>query len=138
MEQLFTFIGNHPFLVGIFVVLLVLFIRNEMNRGGATISAQELVQLVNNEGAVVVDLRDKAEFEAGHIVDAINIPYASLETRMDELKKYEGKPIVLACKMGQHSGTAGTQLKKAGFDNVTRLRGGIAEWRGQSLPVVKA
>lgn len=138
MDQLFVFIGNHPFLVGAFVVLLALFIRNEMNRGGATISAQELVQLVNNEGAVVVDLRDKAEFDAGHIVDAVNIPYASIESRMDELKKFEGKPIVLACKMGQHSGTAGTTLKKAGYDNVSRLRGGITEWRGQSLPVVKA
>ena len=138
MEQLFTFIGNHPILVGAFVVLLALFIRNEMTRGGATLSVQDVVNLVNNEGAVVLDIRDKAEFDAGHIVDSINIPYASLESRIDELKKHDGKPIVIACKMGQHAGAAGTALKKAGFDNVSRLRGGIAEWRGQNLPVVKA
>ncbi|XOV84048.1 MAG: rhodanese-like domain-containing protein [bacterium] len=137
MEQLFAFISNHPFLVGAFVVLLALFIRNEMSRGGAAVSAQELVQLVNNENAVVVDLRDKAEFEAGHIVDAINIPFAALESRMDELNAYKAKPIVLACKMGQHSGSAGTQLRKAGFEQVSRLRGGIADWRAQNLPVVK-
>lgn len=138
MDQLFSFVGNHPYLVGAFVVLLALFIRNEMSRGGATISAQELVQLVNNEGAIVVDIREKAEYDQGHIVDAINIPYANLEARMDELEKHKDKPIVLACKMGQHSGTAGTQLRKAGYAQVSRLRGGIAEWRGQSLPVVKA
>ena len=138
MDQLFTFISNHPFLVGAFVVLLALFIRNEMNRGGTTLGAQQVVNLVNNEGAVVLDIRDKADFDAGHIVDSLNIPYASLESRIDELKKYEGKPIVVACKMGQHAGAAGTQLKKAGFENVCRLRGGIAEWRGQNLPVVKA
>ena len=138
MEQLFTFVSNHPILVGAFLVLLVLFIRNEMTRGGATLGAQEVVNLVNNEGAVVLDIRDKAEFDAGHIVDSVNIPYASLESRIDELKKHEGKPIVIACKMGQHAGAAGTQLKKAGFENVSRLRGGIAEWRGQNLPVVKA
>ena len=137
MEQLFAFISNHPFLVGAFVVLLALFIRNEMSRGGAAVSAQELVQLVNNDGAVVVDLRDKAEFEAGHIVDSINIPFAVIETRMDELNPYKDKPIVLACKMGQHSGSAGTQLRKAGFEQVSRLRGGIADWRAQNLPVVK-
>ncbi len=137
MEQLFAFISNHPFLVGTFAVLLALFIRNEMSRGGAAVSAQELVQLVNNEGAVVVDLRDKAEFDAGHIVDAINIPFAAIETRMDELNPHKGKPIVLACKMGQHSGSAGTQLRKAGFEQVSRLRGGIADWRAQNLPVVK-
>ena len=138
MDQLFMYVGNHPYLVGAFVVLLALFIRNEMSRGGATVSAQELVQLVNNEGAIVVDVRDKAEFEGGHIVDAINIPYGNIESRLGELKKYQDKPIVLACKMGQHSGAAGTALRKAGFENVSRLRGGIAEWRGQSLPVVKA
>jgi rhodanese-related sulfurtransferase len=137
MEQLFAFISNHPFLVGAFAVLLALFIRNEMSRGGAAVSAQELVQLVNNDGAIVVDLRDKAEFEAGHIVDSINIPFAAIETRMDELNPHKDKPIVLACKMGQHSGSAGTQLRKAGFEQVSRLRGGIADWRAQNLPVVK-
>jgi len=138
MDQLFAFVGNHPYLVGIFVVLLALFIRNEMTRGGATLSAQQVVNLVNNEGAVVVDIRDKAEFDAGHIVGSINIPYANLEARADELKKHADKPLVVACKMGQQSGAAGTALRKAGFENVVRLRGGITEWRGQSLPVVKA
>ena len=138
MEQFFTFLGNHPLLVGAFVLLLILFIRNEMQRGGASISAQQLVQLVNNEGAVVVDLRDKAEFEQGHIVSSINIPFANLEKRVDELKKYQDKPLVLACKMGQHAGSAGTTLRKHGFDQVSRLSGGIGEWRNQNLPVVKS
>jgi len=44
----------------------------------------------------------------------------------------------VACKMGQHSGTAGTLLKKNGFANVSRLMGGYAEWRAQNLPVVKS
>ena len=138
MEELFTFISNHPILVGTFVVLLVLFIRNEMNRGGAVVGVQELVQLVNNENALVVDVRDKAEFDQGHIVDAINIPFANIETRADELNKHKDRPIVIACKMGQHSGAAGTALRKKGFENVSRLRGGIAEWRSQNLPVVKS
>ena len=138
MDQLFTYISNHPFLVGAFVLLLILFIRNEMSRGGKTVSAQELVQLVNNEDALVVDVRDKAEFDAGHIVDAINIPFAKLESRADELAKHKDKPLVVACKMGQHAGAAGTVLKKKGFENVSRLRGGIAEWRNQSMPVIKA
>ena len=138
MDQLFEFIGNHPYLVGAFVVLLVLFIRNETQRGGSSVSAQQLVGLVNREGAVVLDLRDQKEYEAGHIVDSVNIPYASLEPRLSEVEKYKDKPIVLACKMGQHAGSAGTALRKNGFANVSRLSGGIAEWRNQNLPVVKA
>lgn len=138
MDQLFTFISNHPFLVGTFVLLLALFIRNETQRGGQTVSAQQLVDMVNREDALVLDVRDKKDFEAGHIVDAVNIPYASLESRLTELKDFKDKPVVVACKMGQHSGAAGTLLRKNGFEMVRRLTGGVAEWRNQNLPVIKS
>jgi rhodanese-related sulfurtransferase len=137
MERFLEFVGNHPFLTGTFALLLVLFIRNEMRRGGHSISVQQLVDLVNREGAVVLDVRDRKEFESGHIVGAINIPYANLDTRIDELRKYGEKPIIVACRMGQHSGAAGTLLRKQGFKNVSRLAGGMAEWLNQNLPVVR-
>jgi rhodanese-related sulfurtransferase len=138
MEKLFQFIANHPFLVGAFVLLLILFIRNETRRGGRTVSAQQLVDLVNREGALVLDVRDRKEFQAGHIVEAVNIPFASLESRLDELGKHRERPIVVVCRMGQHGGAAGTLLRKHGFQNVSRLSGGMAEWMNQNLPVVKA
>ena len=137
MGQLFEFVGNHLFLTGAFVVLLVAFVANEMRRGGRSISSQELVHLVNRESALVLDIRDRKEFEAGHIVDAKNIPFASLESRIGELEPWRDRPVVITCKMGQHSGAAGTQLRKAGFENVMRLAGGMTEWRSSSLPVVK-
>lgn len=138
MEKFFEFIGNHPFLVGLFVVLLALFIRNEMRRGGRSVSPQQLVDMVNREKAVVVDVRERKEYQAGHIVDAVNIPSTNLEGRIDELKKYRERPVVVVCKMGQNAGTAGTLLRKHGFENVSKLSGGMAEWRNQNLPVVKA
>lgn len=138
MDQFFTFLGNHPLLVGAFLLLVFLFFRNESARAGATIGTQELVRLVNKDNAVVLDVRERSEFEEGHIVDAVNIPYGSLESRIDELAKYKEKPLVIACKMGQHSGAAGTLLQKNGFTNVVRLSGGYSEWRGQNLPVVKS
>ena len=137
MSQLFEFVGNHPILIGIFAVLLTLFIRNETQRGGRGVSPQELVNLVNKEGAVVIDVRDSKEFAAGHIVDAVNVPHTSLEGRLAELEKYKEKPVTIVCKMGQHAGTAGAVLRKAGFASVSRLSGGMTEWRNQNLPVVK-
>jgi rhodanese-related sulfurtransferase len=137
MAQLFEFIGHHPILVGIFAVLLVLFIRNETQRGGKGVSPQELVNLVNKEGAIVLDVRDSKEFAAGHIVDAVNVPHTVLESRLSELEKYKEKPVTIVCKMGQHAGTAGAMLRKAGFASVSRLSGGMTEWRNQNLPVVK-
>jgi rhodanese-related sulfurtransferase len=137
MEKILEFIVNHPFLVGTFAVLLMLFIRNEMSRGGHTLTVQRLVDLVNREGAVVLDVRDRKEFDAGHIVGAINIPYANLDSRVDELRKFAEKPIIVTCRMGQHSGAAGTLLRKRGFKNVSRLAGGMAEWLNQNLPVTR-
>lgn len=138
MDQLFEFVSNHPFLVGTFVLLLVLFIRNETQRGGQTVSPQQLVNLVNREGAVVLDVRDAKEFGSGHIVDAINIPHGALASRLNEIDTYKDKPVAIVCKMGQHAGSAGTVLRKAGFAHVSRLSGGIIEWRNQNLPVVKS
>jgi rhodanese-related sulfurtransferase len=137
MKQAFEFFGNHPLLAGAFMLLLVLFIRNEMKRGGRTVTAQELVTLVNHEGAVVLDVRDKKDFQEGHIVDAVSIPHSALKGRVRELDAFKNRPLVVTCKMGQHAGTAGMMLRKAGFENVVRLRGGIMEWRNQNLPVVK-
>ena len=137
MEQLFEFIGNHYILTGIFVVLMGIFARNELQRGGRAVSAQQLVDLINREGAVVLDVRDKNEFGEGHIVDALNIPHTAIAGRIGELERHKVKPVVVACKMGQHSGAVGTVLRKAGFENVARLRGGITEWRSQNLPVIK-
>ena len=119
------------------MLLVVLFVRNETQRGGRSVSAQGLVDMVNRENAVVVDVRDGKEFETGHIVDAINIPFASLESRWEELKPFEERPIVVACRMGQHANAAGTLLRQKGFANVAKLTGGILEWRNQNLPVVK-
>ena len=137
MDQLFEFIGNHPFLIGTFVLVLALFVRNETARGGRGVTPQELVNLVNREGALVLDVRDSKEFQAGHIVDARNIPHGSLDTRITEIEKFKAKPVAVVCKMGQHASSAGTALRKAGFEDVRRLTGGMAEWRNQNLPVVK-
>ncbi|MCX7064154.1 MAG: rhodanese-like domain-containing protein [Proteobacteria bacterium] len=137
MSQLFEFIGNHPILVSLFAVLLALFIRNETQRGGRGVSPQELVNLVNRQGGVVLDVRDSKEFATGHIVDAVNVPHGALEGRLAELEKYKTKPVTIVCAMGQHAGTAGTVLRKSGFAEVSRLSGGMSEWRNQNLPVVK-
>jgi rhodanese-related sulfurtransferase len=137
MEKLFEFVANHPFLVGTFVVLLALFIRNETRRGGRSVSAQQLVDMVNRENALVLDVRDRKEFQGGHIVDAVNIPQSSLESRLDEIRKHKDRPVVVVCRIGQNAGAAGTLLRKSGFEQVSRLSGGMTEWRNQNLPVVK-
>lgn len=137
MEKLIEFVVNHPYLVTAFVVLLAALIYTEGRRAGATINTSQLTTLVNNSNAVVVDVRDNKEFKTGHIVNAINIPSAKLAGRMKELEKYRDKSIILVDKMGQHAGTSGKALKKAGFEQVLRLQGGMQTWTSENLPLVK-
>ena len=138
MGRIFEFIGNHPFLVGAFLFFFIMFIRNESRRGGKAVTTQELVSLVNKQNALVLDVRDRKEFESGRIAESMNIPFAALESRISELQDFKEKPVVVVCKMGQQGGPAGRALRKNGFKHVTRLNGGISEWRNQNLPVVGA
>jgi rhodanese-related sulfurtransferase len=137
VEQIFEFFANHYILVSLFVFLLVAFIINEGKQGGAAITSSNLVNLVNREGAVILDIRDTKEYGAGHIAGAVNMPFTTIDSRMGELETYKEKPIVLVCKMGQHAGAGGRKLKAQGYENVRRLSGGMAEWTAGNLPVVK-
>lgn len=137
VEQIFEFISNHYILVSAFVFLLVAFVINEGKLGGAAITPTNLVNLVNREGAVLVDIRDTKEYSAGHIAGALSMPISSIDARIGELESYKDKPVVLVCKMGQHASAVGRKLKALGFENVRRLSGGMAEWTASSLPMVK-
>jgi len=123
--------------VSSFVFLLVAFVINEGKQGGAAITPTNLVNLVNREGAVLLDIRDPKEYSAGHIAGALSMPVSSIDARIGELESEKGKPVVLVCKMGQQASATGRKLKALGFENVRRLSGGMAEWTAGSLPVVK-
>ena len=108
-----------------------------MRTAAASVGPQQAVMLINRKDAVVVDIRDKKEFDAGHIVDSINIPLAKLKQRVTELKKHKEKPVLVVCKLGQHAGEAVKTLEESGHSEVIRLAGGITEWKAQSYPLVQ-
>ena len=131
-----VFIVEQWILFSILAVLVVAFIWTESQKGGKALSHHQVTRLLNGDEAVLLDVRDKKDFDNGHIVDSINIPYAKLGERSSELEKYREKTVVVVDKLGQHAGAAGKILKDKGF-TVTRLQGGISDWISQNLPVVK-
>ena len=138
IDQLFEFVQNHPVLVAAFLAVLTAWLLYELrnaNAGGVT--PNEATLLVNREDAVILDIRDKNDFKAGHIAGARNVPQSSLDDRMAELDKFKSKPIVVVCKHGQSSGAVQAKLKKAGFERALKLKGGMAQWQADSLPIVK-
>ena len=85
----------------------------------------------------MLDVRDSKDYRDGHITGAKNIPFAKLKDQLSELKPFKDKPVVLVCKMGQHSGAAGKILHAEGFSDVRRLAGGITTWTTDGLPLIK-
>ena len=133
--DLFVFVSEQWMLVSLLCVLVYAYAWTEKAKGGKSLSTHGMTLLVNKGDAVVVDLREAAEFKNGHIVDAINIPHNKVAERMSELAKFKEKTVVLVDKMGQHTGNAGRALRKEGYE-VNRLEGGMSEWQNQNLPLV--
>jgi rhodanese-related sulfurtransferase len=139
MNRLFEYTTNHPFLVAAAAILFVLVVIVEIRqraRGSNVVSVNEAV-LLANKGAVVVDVRSAADYAAGHIIDARNIPASELASHADQLKKYKEKPVLVYCENGFASAAAARALRGQGFTKVVTLRGGLTAWRQENLPLVK-
>ena len=96
--------------------------------------------------AVVIDVREPAEFETGHIPGAINIPRGVLEFQVDAhpavanvsdaALSHKDCPIVVVCRTGGRSALSAVNLQRLGFSDVRSLAGGVNAWGEASLPLV--
>ena len=94
-----------------------------------TITTSELqAKLEAGEAVNLIDVREVAELEAGHIPGVKHIPLGLLEFRMHELNK--NIPYIMVCRSGGRSGQATAFLEAQGFD-VTNMSGGMLEWTGE-------
>lgn len=101
---------------------------------GASVGTLQATRLMN-DGAVVVDVREPAEYAAGHLANSRNIPAADVAARATELPA--GKAVLVLCASGSRSGRAAAALRKAGRTDVFCLDGGLSNWQQAGLPVVK-
>lgn len=137
--KLLEFIGNHPFLFTAAGVLLILLIGNELRRlfrPFREVAPVEVVRLMN-AGARVIDLRGVEAYRKGHLPEARNIPAAELPGKLDTLAKDAETPVVVYCDAGVSSTGAAGRLSKAGIREVYSMKGGLAAWQRDSLPLSK-
>src|SRR5579885_3718184 len=86
---------------------------------------------------VLVDVREKNEWDEGYIPGAIHVPKGYLELRIEEAVPDKSKPVVLYCAGGVRSMYAGLTLKQMGYENVISMAGGFGEWKNRGLPYVQ-
>ena len=138
MDQLLEFMGNHAVLFGVFFAMLGALTWTVLGSAGSQkISPAAATRLINDEDALVLDVRGEGEFNEGHIVNALHISFNDLTNRLDKLEKYRNKTIIPVCRTGQQSSVAASKLKKSGFENVRSVSGGILAWQEANLPLTR-
>jgi len=90
---------------------MINFLKNMLGFGPA-VNYRELVQ----NGAIIIDVRTKGEFQGGHIKSSVNVPLANLNGHLSKLKK--NKPVITCCASGSRSASAKSILKSNGFEEV--------------------
>ncbi|WP_447729369.1 rhodanese-like domain-containing protein [Pseudoxanthomonas suwonensis] len=140
LETLMAFAGRHPMLSLALAGLTVAIIYTEIMRllrGYKALKPAELPLVANQPGAVVVDLSAIADFEKGHIAGSRNVIPSQFDPAGKLLAGAKQSPVVVVCRTGMASAGAARKLKKAGFEQVYWLDGGIVAWQAAGLPLVK-
>lgn len=139
MDHLTQYIQTNHWLVAATVAMLVAVIAFEIrarSESFAAVSPQDAIRLMNR-GAVVIDLRPAEQYAAGHLSGARRMDGQQILNAADTLKKYKQKPLIVCDESGSLGGPAARQLKAQGFTQAFNLRGGVAAWRSDNLPLEK-
>jgi len=139
MDHLPQYIQMNHLLVAATAVVLVLVIVFEVRARAesfAAVTPQDAIRLMNR-GAVIIDLRPAEQYAAGHLSGARRMDGEQILKAGDTLKKYKQKPLILYDESGSAGPAAARQLKAQGFEHAFNLRGGLAAWRADNLPLEK-
>ena len=139
MPRLLAYIAHHPWLTAGTALVAVAVLAYELRlrtTGAIAVGSTEVVRLMN-QGALLIDLRTKEAYDAGHIGEARHLPVERLDAELESLKKWREKPVILYCDSGVRSAAATRKLLKAGFAQAVSLDGGVLAWSRDNLPLVK-
>ncbi|MCU0760616.1 MAG: rhodanese-like domain-containing protein [Steroidobacteraceae bacterium] len=139
MDRLIEYAGNHPWLLafaGVAALLVIAFEIRVRQQEFAAVSPQEAIRLMN-QGALVLDLRKAEEYAAGHLNGARRMDSAEILKAGESLKKHKEKNVLVYCESGSLGASAARILAGQGFAKAVNLRGGLAAWRGEGLPLAK-
>lgn len=117
------------------VALLVMTLRTKAS--GPRLTPAQATQLINREDAQVIDVREQPEWAKGRIAGSRHIPVGQLDQRIGDLEKFKERPLIVVCASGMRSASACSTLRKAGFEKVFALDGGIGAWEQAGLPLTK-
>ena len=98
-------------------------------------SSQALDSLRDSErGCVIVDVREREEWDEGHLPGAVHVPRGHLESRIESAAPDKSRPVLVYCASGNRSAFAAKTLEELGYDHVVSLAGGFTDWKRNGNP----
>ncbi len=140
MERILEYLSHHPWLAtatAVVVALVVVYEMRTRSESLVSVSPQELIRLMN-QGALLLDLRPSEQYQAGHLAGARQMSGEQILNAADTLKKHKEKAVVVYDDTGSLGAAAVRQLAAQGFTRAFALRGGLAAWRADNLPLSRA
>lgn len=125
-------------LIFLFVAIaagVMLALPNLLKGGGKTVTAQQAVQLANQQQGLFLDVRSSESFKTGSIPQARNLPAADLQAKLGSLPK--DKPIIVVCDRGRDSARVAGTLRKQGYSQAVSLNEGLTGWAQSGMPLSK-
>ena len=103
------------------------------------ISAEMLAEIQNDPSIILLDSREKKEYEVSHIKGALYAGYEDFDLQeVSKNIKSKDAQIIVYCSLGVRSEDIAEILQKAGYTNIQNLHGGIFDWKNNNLPLVNA
>ncbi|MGI8313657.1 sulfurtransferase TusA family protein [Halobacillus mangrovi] len=99
------------------------------------VNNEELQNVRSDENALILDVRESAEYAFEHIPEATSIPLGELDDRADELDR--SKKVYVVCRTGNRSDMAAQKLVEKGFENVYNVVPGMSDWSGETTSLNK-
>ena len=84
---------------------------------------------------IVIDVRERYEWDAGHIPNTVHIPRGSLEEHIESVVPDRSRPVILSCQSGARSLLAARTLREMGYTDVANFAGSFEGWRRAGLPI---
>jgi rhodanese-related sulfurtransferase len=109
----------------------------EAKKNITEISPQDAAAKLNTGDAIIVDVRDKDEWNEGHIPAATHMSRGTIELDIEEKVPDPNAMIICHCGGGGRSALAAESLQKMGYKNVRSMGGGFKAWKAAGLPVTK-
>ena len=94
-----------------------------------------MAQIAGGSAPLILDVRSKSEFEAGHVPGARHLPFWQVGRHWQALAAMRESPVVVYCGHGPRAYMAGAALKRRGFSKVAYLAGHMKKWREMNLPI---